>query len=85
MRIERSKRFKRDYQALPKPIQRRTEKQLALFLQNPRHPSLGVKKMGGFQNTWEGRITKNYRFTFQIREGACILRRIGAHDILDTP
>lgn len=85
MRIQRTERFKRDFQALPEPIQRRAEKQLALFLQNPRHPSLGVKKMEGFQNIWEGRITQSYRFTFQIREGACVLRRIGTHDILSTP
>ena len=85
MRLERTERFKRDFRSLPEPIQRRAEKQLALFLQNPRHPSLSVKKMGGFQGIWEGRITKNYRFTFEIREDTCILRRIGTHDILETP
>lgn len=85
MRFERTERFKRDFQALPEPIQRRAEKQLALFLKNPRHPSLRIKKMQGTQNLWEGRITKSYRFTFQIRDDACILRRIGTHDILGTP
>ena len=85
MRLERSEGFKRDFQALPESIRRRAEKQLALFLQNPRHPSLRIKKMQGFTDIWEGRITQSYRFTFQIREERCILRRIGTHDILETP
>ncbi len=38
-----------------------------------------------FHSFWEGRITKNYRFTFQIEGEICILRRIGTHDILKTP
>ena len=85
MRIERTERFKRNFQALPEAIQRRAEKQLVRFLQNPRHPSLRIKKMRGPQDIWEGRITQSYRFTFQIREETCILRRIGTHEILVTP
>lgn len=85
MRIERSERFKRDFQSLSKSVQRRCEKQLILFLQNPRHPSLGVKKMEGSHTIWEARITRSYRFTFEISEGACVLRRIGTHDILRAP
>jgi len=85
MRFERTERFKQDFKSLPETIQRRTETQLARFVENPRHPSLRIKKMGGFQDIWEGRITQTYRFTFQIREGTCTLRRIGTHDILDTP
>ena len=85
MRLERTERFQRDFRALPKPSQRRAAKQLALFFQNPRHPSLRIKKMQGSQDIWEGRITRSYRFTFQIRDDACILRRIETHDILETP
>lgn len=85
MRLELTKRFQRDFRALSEPIQRRVEKQLVLFLQNPRHPSLRIKKMEGFHDIWEGRITQSYRFTFQIREDTCVLRRIGTHDILGTP
>ena len=85
MSWERTERFKRDSQSLPEPMQRRAEKQLTLFLTNPRHPSLRIKKMQGFTDIWEGRITQSYRFTFQIREERCILRRIGTHDILETP
>ncbi len=85
MRLDRTERFKRDFRALPERIQRRAEKQLALFLQNPSHPSLRIKKMQGSHNIWEGRITKSYRFTFQIRQDACLLRRIGTHDVFGNP
>ena len=84
MRLERTERFQRAFQALPKTIHRRAAKQMALFLGNPRHPSLRIKKMEGCQYIWEGRITQNYRFTFQIRKDACILRRIGTHNVLVT-
>jgi len=77
MTLDRTERFKREYAALPKSVQRRADKQITLFLENPRHPSLRVKKMEGFPNTWEGRISQDYRFTFQIRADTCTLRRIG--------
>jgi mRNA-degrading endonuclease RelE of RelBE toxin-antitoxin system len=85
VKLARTSRFARDFRSLPPPIQRRAAKQLQLLLANPRHPSLRLKKMEGTPNIWEGRITKGYRFTFQVQEDAYILRRIGAHDILGAP
>ena len=61
------------------------DRKLAPFLENPRHPSLHVKKMNDPRDIWEGRITRGYRFTFQIAGDTYILRRIGTHDILRTP
>ncbi len=77
--------FIRDFQALPDQLQKTAEKKLKLFLSNQRHPSLNIKKMQDPRDIWEGRITKGYRFTFQIEGEICILRRIGTHDILRTP
>ncbi len=74
--------FKRDFQNLPKKIQKITERKLTLFVKNFRHPSLRVKKIEGLQNIWEGSITKSYRFTFLMKNNICILRRVGTHDIL---
>ena len=39
MRIIRTESFKRDFQALPGPIKRRTEQALRFFVANLRHPS----------------------------------------------
>jgi len=85
VKLARTARFARDFRSLPPDIQRRAAKQLQLLLDNPRHPSLHTKKMEGAQDIWEGRISKGYRFTFQVRNDTYILRRIGAHDILGAP
>jgi mRNA interferase RelE/StbE len=85
MKISTTRPFEKDYESLPETIKERTDKQLSLFLDNPRHPSLRIKKVKGHPNIWEGRITNSYRFTFQISGDICLLRRIGTHDILKTP
>ena len=77
--------FLRDYQALPDQLQKTVDKKLKLFLDNQRHPSLKIKKMQDPRDIWEGRITKGYRFTFQMEGEVCVLRRLGSHDILRNP
>jgi mRNA interferase RelE/StbE len=85
MTIVWSMRFKREFAALLQPIKERAKKQLALFSQNPRHPSLQTKKMEGWGNIREGRVTHDYRFTFFQEGDTYTLRRIGPHDILRNP
>jgi mRNA-degrading endonuclease RelE of RelBE toxin-antitoxin system len=85
VRIQTTRPFDDDYKALPESIKYLADKQFALLLENPRHPSLRVKKIKGHPNIWEGRVTKSYRFTFQISGEIYIMRRIGTHDILKTP
>lgn len=80
-----SESFQKDFDSLPQNIQRLAEKKLKIFGDNPRHGSLRVKKMEGYKNIWEGRVTKNYRFTFKLEKDTAILRRIGTHDILRKP
>ncbi len=77
--------FEEDYDGLPEVIRRQVDRRLALLLQNPRHPSLRTKKMNDPRGIWEGRITRSYRFTFQMRGELYLLRRVGPHDILKTP
>jgi len=85
MKIQTTKPFDKDYDALPEPVKDRADKQFILLLENPNHPSLRLKKIKGPPDIWEGRITKSYRFTFQISGEMYMLRRIGTHDILKTP
>ena len=77
-----SKRFKKEYNSLPKDIQETFDKKLQLFLQNTSHPSLRVKRIQGTRDRWEGSVTMKYRFTFQLSENTLIFRTIGTHDIL---
>jgi len=77
-----SKRFKKEYNGLPKEIQKTFDQKLQLFLKDIFHPSLRVKQIQGTRDRWEGSVTMKYRFTFQFSENTSIFRAIGTHDIL---
>jgi mRNA interferase RelE/StbE len=78
-----SKRFKKEYNNLPKEIQKAFDQKLQLFLKDISHPSLRVKRIQGTKNRWEGSVTMKYRFTFEFPENTLIFRAIGTHDILN--
>ncbi len=85
MKLAFSKKFIKDYRQLPASIQKAADKQLERLLWDFNHPSLNTKKMQDPRDIWEGRITKGYRFTFQIYDDLYFLRRIGTHDLLKKP
>jgi mRNA interferase RelE/StbE len=86
MNILRTDAFKKDFQKLPKSVQKKFVKKIQLFMENINHPSLRVKKMKGHKNRWEGSIDMFYRFTFEIHSEYYLLRRIGPHDdVLGNP
>jgi hypothetical protein len=58
-------RFWKHYDLLPEELQRRADKQYALFLKDPRHPSLRLKPVGPF---WSVRISRSCR-ALAIRKG----------------
>jgi len=72
MIYRRTARFKRAYQSLPEQIRSKVKQAFALFQEDLGHPSLGVKKVQGHPGIWEGRIDRQYRFTFHFErvEGA---------------
>ena len=78
-----SKLFKKEYNNLPKEIQKAFDQKLQLFLKDISHPSLRVKRIQGTKNRWEGSVTMKYRFTFEFSENTLIFRAIGTHDILN--
>lgn len=86
MIYRRTDRFKRAYQVLPHLIRMKVSKAFTLFQADPSHPSLGVKKMQGHEGIWEGRIDRQYRFTFHFEEDKssgetiCVFRNIDDHD-----
>ena len=86
MNLQWTKTFEKEYRALPSRIQQQADRKLTLLLQNPRHPSLRLKKMKGQQSgIWELSVTMNYRITFQVENDIYLLRRIGTHDVLGRP
>jgi mRNA interferase RelE/StbE len=84
-KISRTGPFKRDFQRLPEAIKRRTETAIRLLLSNFHHPSLRIKKvkgriLKGYDNIFEGRINRDYRFSFLIETDAYVLLRCGRHE-----
>ncbi len=48
----------------------RIEKQLALFTENPKHPSLRIHKLTGkIENRWSISINKSLRMVYVVIEG----------------
>ena len=82
MKLQPTERFMKEYGRLPPRLQRQVDKALGFLLENPRHPSLQIKKIKGHQNRWEGRVTLHYRFTFSIEGDIYHLLRVGTHDLL---
>jgi len=74
--------YDKSHASLPRTIQQRALEKLSLYENDPRHPSLKVKKMEGLKDIWELSVTKSYRITFQRSGRVVLLRNIGAHDIL---
>jgi mRNA-degrading endonuclease YafQ of YafQ-DinJ toxin-antitoxin module len=77
-----TKLYDKSFAALPVNIQRRALEKLALYENNPRHPSLRVKKLEATRDVWEISVTRSYRITFQRAGQVVLLRNIGTHDIL---
>jgi len=80
MKVLASLRFKKAYQKLPEQLQEQVDRKLLLLEENPRHPSLRIKKIAGTPDIWEASLAMKYRITFQISEGVIILRVIGEHE-----
>jgi hypothetical protein len=61
----------------PKTSSGATDKQFALLMENPRHPSLQLKPVGEF---WSARVTDNYRVLAFREETVFTWFWIGSHD-----
>ena len=80
-----SRPFEKAFERLPQDIREAAYDKLVLFLDNPKHPSLRVKRMKGTDAIWEMSITMNYLLTFEIHSDEIFLRKIGTHNILSSP
>lgn len=85
MNVQTTRPFERDYARLPETIKTQVDKQLGLLLVNPRHPSLGFKRIRGTEGIWEMRVSRSHRITLEIAGETYILRRVGTHSVLGQP
>jgi hypothetical protein len=65
---------------LPEPVQELARKNFDLLKQNPRHPSLHFKSVGGF---WSARVGLTHRALAVQDDGDFIWVWIGSHDEYD--
>ncbi len=77
--------FERLFKRLPKRVRDETVEKLGLYLEDPSHTSLRVKRIRGTGRIWEMSVTMSYRVTFELGSEQVILRRIGTHDVLKRP
>jgi mRNA interferase RelE/StbE len=81
LKLTRAERFKRCVLDLDPRAREKLRKQLGILILNPRHPSLGVKKIRGTKSIFEARLDDHYRFTFEYGEkNEIILRVVGPHN-----
>jgi mRNA-degrading endonuclease RelE of RelBE toxin-antitoxin system len=73
-------RFKKAYRRLPQDIQSKVKKAIRLLDEDPRHPSLRVKRIQGTDKVYEGRIDRKYRFSFEFEGEEIMLRNVDNHD-----
>ena len=73
----------------PLKLQQKMWRQIEILRQNPRYPSLRVKKVQGTGSTeiWEASIDRKHRITFEYNEDASgiLLRNCNGHEIFDRP
>ena len=80
MRIARTVRFKKAWKQLneeEKALAQKAIKNLAIDL---RYPALRAKKIKGTGGSWEARVSRSLRLSFQADGDTIILRNIGCHD-----
>jgi mRNA-degrading endonuclease RelE of RelBE toxin-antitoxin system len=78
--FERTTRFKRAAKKLTSQDRERLAKALVLYEADPSHPSLGIKRVQGTKDIWEGRASDAVRFTFEKIDRGILLRNVGSHD-----
>jgi mRNA interferase RelE/StbE len=71
--------FEEDYQNAPARVQKAFDKQARILAANLLHPLLHAKKYSESEDLWQARITKGWRFFFQIEAGTYIIVRIIPH------
>ena len=86
MRFVLTGRFKAAYRSLPDTLQKKADKAIKLLAENPRHPSLRLKRIQGTPGIWEARVDRGCRMTLEVHADAYILRNVGKHDeTFDNP
>lgn len=62
-------------------LYKKIQKQLTLFKENPKHPSLRTQKLqGNLSNSWSISIERNIRMLYFTHDDETVFFLIGTHD-----
>lgn len=81
MKLAKTTRFVKRFKKLPPDIQKKVTKQIGFLEIDFFHPSLNTKKMGGYPNKWEFRVSKGYRMAGKKVDDTIVLSTVGQHDV----
>jgi mRNA-degrading endonuclease RelE of RelBE toxin-antitoxin system len=79
MRLRFHPRIAEQLADAPPSVRRGFDKQVALLAENLRHPSLRAKKYDKANDVWQARVTKGWRFYFQIEDDTYTILSVRAH------
>lgn len=80
MSIQFTERFVRQYERLPKSIQKKADKALRLLDTDFRHPGLRSHPLEGARGIFEASVDDKYRLTFERRGDVLSMRNVDNHD-----
>jgi len=63
----------------PSAVRKAFDKQVGLLAENLRHPSLRAKKYDEANDVWQARVTKGWRFYFQIEGETYTILSVRTH------
>ena len=75
--------FWRAYGGLDSQVRGAARRAYGLFAENPDHPSLRFKKLGGYENVWSVRINEQYRAVGERSGDTIVWVWIGSHNDFD--
>ena len=75
--------FWRAYSRLSDANRQAARRAYALFAQNPGHPSLRFKKLGGYNHVWSVRINEQYRAVGERHGDTVTWVWVGTHNEFD--
>ncbi len=74
-----TERLHQSYESAPPMIRKTFDRKANLLAENFLHPSFHAKKYDESRDIWQARVTRNWRFYFQIKGNTLFLMDITSH------
>ena len=79
MKLRFTEKAVKDYVRMPPLVRKAFAKQLQFLLGNRAHPSLHSKKYNEALDVWQARVTRDWRFYFQIEGDEYVILSVIPH------